>query len=65
MHCWSQWSWYVLHCEHLGLRRRVAVVSSSNFDCAIVSVGKSTLLKLLTGEVNPTKGEVRRNPRLR
>ena len=27
--------------------------------------GKSTLLKLLTGEVEPTKGEVRRNPRLR
>ena len=27
--------------------------------------GKSTLLKLLTGEVNPAKGEVKRNPRLR
>ena len=27
--------------------------------------GKSTLLKLLTGEINPTRGEVRRNPRLR
>ena len=27
--------------------------------------GKSTLLKLLTGEVEPTKGELRRNPRLR
>ena len=27
--------------------------------------GKSTLLKLLTGEVDPTKGDVRRNPRLR
>jgi ATP-binding cassette, subfamily F, member 1 len=27
--------------------------------------GKSTLLKLLTGELEPTKGEVRRNPRLR
>lgn len=28
-------------------------------------VGKSTLLKLLTGEVLPTKGEVKRNPRLK
>ncbi|KAL3763235.1 hypothetical protein ACHAW5_005502 [Stephanodiscus triporus] len=27
--------------------------------------GKSTLLKLLTGEINPVKGEVKRNPRLR
>jgi len=27
--------------------------------------GKSTLLKLMTGEVEPTKGELRRNPRLR
>lgn len=27
--------------------------------------GKSTLLKLLTGEIQPTRGEVRRNPRLR
>ena len=27
--------------------------------------GKSTLLKLLTGEVEPTRGELRRNPRLR
>lgn len=27
--------------------------------------GKSTLLKLLTGELDPTKGDVRRNPRLR
>lgn len=27
--------------------------------------GKSTLVKLLTGELEPTKGEVRRNPRLR
>ncbi|KAL7577242.1 hypothetical protein ACA910_003565 [Epithemia clementina (nom. ined.)] len=27
--------------------------------------GKSTLLKLLTGEVEPTRGEVKRNPRLR
>eukprot|EP00522_Entomoneis_paludosa_P003305 CAMPEP_0172471518 /NCGR_PEP_ID=MMETSP1065-20121228/67857_1 /TAXON_ID=265537 /ORGANISM="Amphiprora paludosa, Strain CCMP125" /LENGTH=1007 /DNA_ID=CAMNT_0013229621 /DNA_START=113 /DNA_END=3136 /DNA_ORIENTATION=+ len=27
--------------------------------------GKSTLLKLLTGEVDPTRGDVRRNPRLR
>lgn len=27
--------------------------------------GKSTLLKLMTGEIDPTKGEVRRNPRLR
>ena len=27
--------------------------------------GKSTLLKLLTSEVEPTKGEVKRNPRLR
>jgi ATP-binding cassette subfamily F protein 1 len=27
--------------------------------------GKSTLLKLLTGEIEPTKGEVKRNPRLR
>ena len=27
--------------------------------------GKSTLLKLLTGEVDPSKGELRRNPRLR
>ena len=27
--------------------------------------GKSTLLKLLTGQVQPTKGEVKRNPRLR
>jgi ATP-binding cassette subfamily F protein 1 len=27
--------------------------------------GKSTLLKLLTGELEPTEGEVRRNPRLR
>jgi len=27
--------------------------------------GKSTLLKLLTGEINPTRGDVRRNPRLR
>lgn len=27
--------------------------------------GKSTLLKLLTAELEPTKGEIRRNPRLR
>ena len=27
--------------------------------------GKSTLLKLLTGAVDPTKGDVKRNPRLR
>jgi len=27
--------------------------------------GKSTLLKLLTGEIQPTKGDVKRNPRLR
>ncbi|KAL7468177.1 hypothetical protein ACHAXS_008399, partial [Conticribra weissflogii] len=27
--------------------------------------GKSTLLKLLTGEIQPVKGEVKRNPRLR
>jgi ATP-binding cassette subfamily F protein 1 len=27
--------------------------------------GKSTLLKLLTGEIEPVKGEVKRNPRLR
>lgn len=27
--------------------------------------GKSTLLKLLTGELDPTKGECKRNPRLR
>merc|ERR1712176_85547 len=27
--------------------------------------GKSTLLKLLTGEIQPAKGEVKRNPRLR
>ena len=26
---------------------------------------QSTLLKLLTGEIQPTKGEVKRNPRLR
>ena len=27
--------------------------------------GKSTLLKLLTGEIDPSKGDLRRNPRLR
>ncbi|KAI2489940.1 ABC transporter [Fragilaria crotonensis] len=27
--------------------------------------GKSTLLKLMTGEIEPTRGEIRRNPRLR
>lgn len=27
--------------------------------------GRSTLLKILTGELQPTKGEVKRNPRLR
>ena len=27
--------------------------------------GKSTIIKLITGEVNPPEGEVRRNPRLR
>ena len=27
--------------------------------------GKSTLLKLMTGEIEPTRGDVRRNPRLR
>ena len=27
--------------------------------------GKSTLLKLLTGEIDPTRGDLRRNPRLR
>ena len=37
------------------------------FVLTIISLmpGKSTLLKLLTGEVQPTRGEVRRNPRLR
>ncbi len=27
--------------------------------------GKSTLLKLMTGEIDPTRGEIRRNPGLR
>lgn len=31
----------------------------------LIGAGKSTLLKLLTGEIEPTKGEVKRNPRLR
>lgn len=47
--------------EHVGLSCAIHFVFQSLFQWT----GKSTLLKLLTGEVDPTRGEVRRNPRLR
>ena len=31
----------------------------------MVGSGKSTILKLITGEINPAIGDIRRNPRLR
>lgn len=37
----------------------------SNHRFFLLLAGKSTLLKLLTGELDPTKGEIKRNPRLR
>lgn len=37
---------------------RIAIVGNNG-------VGKSTLLKLLTGEIAPTRGEVKKNHRLR
>ena len=42
----------------IDMKSRVAIVGPNG-------VGKSTLLKLLCGDIAPTKGEVRRNPRLR
>lgn len=46
------------HCWECGCTFRIAIVGNNG-------VGKSTLLKLLTGEVLPSAGEVRRNHRLR
>lgn len=34
-------------------------------DDGVVSSGKTTLLKLLTGDLEPTEGFIRRNPRMR
>lgn len=45
-------------CPSTCLTSRIAIVGNNG-------VGKSTMLKLLTGEIPPTKGEVRRNHRLR
>lgn len=42
----------------LDMSSRICIVGSNGS-------GKSTIMKLITGEVNPTEGEVRCNPRLR
>lgn len=44
---------------------RLLICSVSQLLLRMRLAGKSTLLKLLTGEIQPVKGEVKRNPRLR
>ena len=41
------------------------IICLSHYIIHPLGSGKSTIIKLITGEVNPPEGEVRRNPRLR